>query len=101
MHYINSITACDDLYEQAVDFTKKSSSQLNTIQQLESRLGMTLETAEEDGEKDVIKHVLLKLQEEMEVVSLTVKRRHEALQKSTSLFTIPHVIYELGTCICM
>jgi len=85
------ITACDDSCEQAFDYTKKSSGQLNTIQQLESRLSMTLETAVEDGEKDVIKHVLLKLQEEMEVISLTVKRRHEALQKSTSLFTILYV----------
>lgn len=33
---------CDDLYKQAVDFTKKSSDQLNALQQLETRLGIAL-----------------------------------------------------------
>ena len=82
------IIACDDLYKQAVDFTKRSDDQLANIQQLETRLGTGfLETAAEEGRKDVVKHVLFKLQE-MEVISLTAKKRHEALQKSTSLLCI-------------
>ena len=71
-----------------VDFTKRSDDQLTNIQQLEARLGMSfLETAAEEGKKDVVKHVLFKLQEEIEVISLTAKKR-ETLQKSTSLLCI-------------
>ena len=52
------IIASDDLYKQAVDFTKKSSDQLNAIQQLEARLGISfLETAVQEGEQDIVRHV--------------------------------------------
>lgn len=88
------ILACDDLYKQAVDFTRKSNDQLNAMQQLECRLGMGfLESAAEEGEKDVVRNVLSKLQEEMEVISLIVKRRHEALQKSTSMLHQYFIVY--------
>lgn len=66
---------------------KKSSDQSNAIQQMENRLGTGfLEAAAEEGERAIVQHVLSKLQEEMEIISLTVKRRHEALQKSTSKY---------------
>ena len=54
-------TACDDLYTQAVDFSKKCSGQVNAIQQLESRLD---QQSAANGEKDIVQHSLLKLQEE-------------------------------------
>ena len=89
------ILACDDLYKQAIDFTRKSSDQLNALQQLEARLGMSfLETTAEEGEKDIVRYVISKLQEEMEVISLIVKRRHEALQKSTSNMLHIHIHIE-------
>ena len=77
-------TTCDDLYTQlqAVDFSKKCSGQVNTIQHLESRLD---QQSAANGEKDIVQHSLLKLQEEMEIISLSIKRHQEALQKSTSL----------------
>ena len=72
-----------------VDFTKKSDDQLTIIQQLETRLGMSfLVTAAEEGKKDVVKYVLFKLQEEMEVISPTAKKCHEALQKKISKFVM-------------
>lgn len=74
--------ACDDLYTQAVEFSKKCSGQINTIQQLESRLG---QQSAANGEKDIVRHSLVKLQEEMEIICLAINRRQEALQKSTSL----------------
>ena len=77
-----NFTACDDLYTQAVEFSKKCSGQVNAIQQLESRLDQQLAA---NGEKDIVQHSLVKLQEEMEIISLSIKRRQEALQKSTSL----------------
>jgi len=75
-------TACDDLYTQAVEFSKKCSRQVNTIQQLESRLVQQLAA---NKEKDIVQHSLVKLQEEMEIISLLIKRHQEALQKSISL----------------
>jgi len=65
-----------------VEFSKKCSGQVNAIQQLESRLDQQLAA---NGEKDIVQHSLVKLQEEMEIISLSIKRRQEALQKSTSL----------------
>ena len=64
-------TACDDLYIQ-----------VSSIQQLESRLD---QQSAANGEKDIVQRSLLKLQEEMEIISLSITRRQEALQKSTSL----------------
>ena len=75
-------TACDDLYTQAVQFSMKCSGQINAIQQLESRLS---QQSAANGEKDIVKHSLVKLQEEMEIICLSINRRQEALQKSTSL----------------
>ena len=83
MHTNNYIfTACDDLYAQAVEFSKKCSGQVRAIQQLESRMDQQSATS---GEKDIVQHSLIKLQEEMEIICLSINKRQEALQKSTSL----------------
>ena len=93
-HTIHNCSMWWYLYKQVVDFTKRSDDQLTIIQQLETRLGMSfLETAAEEGKKDVVKHVLFKLQEEIKIISLTAKKHHEALQKSTSLLCI-HVTWQ-------
>lgn len=80
---VQLFVACDDLYTQAVNFTKKCNGQLNSIQHLGNRLGQQTSA---DGEKDIVQYSLVKLQEEMEVISLSIKRRQEAVQKATSLY---------------
>ena len=47
---------------------------------------MDLNTAIEDGKRAVVRHVFLNLQGETEVINLAVKRRHEAIQKATSMY---------------
>ena len=74
-------TACDNLYTQAVEFSKKRSGQI--IQQLDNRLS---EQSAANKEKNIVKHSLVKLQEEMEIICLFINRCLEALQKSTSLY---------------
>ena len=62
------------------------------MQQLEGRFNsMNLDAAIEDGKRDVVRHVLLKLQAEIEVITNAVKRRHEAIQKVTSTYVRMYV----------
>jgi len=84
LHNTIPFVACDDLYTQAIDFTNKCNGQVQRIEQLENRLG---QHSSAYGKKDMVQYSLAKLQEEMEVISLSIKRRQEALQKATSLFT--------------
>lgn len=78
---LSIVLACDDLYAQAIEFSKKCSGQVHAIQQLESRMDQQSATS---GEKDIVQHSLIKLQEEMEIICLSINKRQEALQKSTT-----------------
>ena len=94
---IYATIACDDLYQQAIEFSKKSGDHLSTMQQLEGSFdSMNLDAAIEDGKRVAVRHVLLKLQAEIEVITLAIKRRQEPMQKVTSMYVSRSLI-----CICM
>ena len=94
---IYATTACDDLYQQAIEFSKKSGDHLSTMQQLEGSFdSMNLDAAIEDGKRVAVRQVLLILQAEIEVITLAIKRRHKAMQKVTSMYVSRSL-----TCICI
>ena len=67
------------------------------MQQLEGSFdSMNLDAAIEDGKRIAVRHVLLKLQAEIEIITLAIKRRHEAMQRVTSMYVSRSLI-----CICM
>ena len=79
------VTACDGLYQEAVQFMEKSNSQSNLVQQLEIQLNQSQsEDIVEAGKIAAVKHALQNIQAEIEVVYLTIKKRQEAIKKSTS-----------------
>lgn len=85
------VTACDGLYQEAVRFMEKSNSQSNLVQQLEIQLNQSQsEDTIEAGKIAAVKHVLQNIQAEIEVVYLTVKKRQEAIKKSTSKSPCSH-----------
>ena len=64
---------------------EKSNSQSNLVQQLEIQLNQSQsEDIIEAGKIAAVKHVLQNIQAEIEVVYLTIKKRQEAIKKSTS-----------------
>ena len=67
---------------------EKSNSQSNLVQQLEVQLNQSQsEDIIEMGKVAAVKHVLQSIQAEIEVVYLTIKKRQEAVKKSTSKST--------------
>jgi len=76
------------LYQEAVQFVEKSNSQSNLVQRLEVQFNQSQsEDIIEVGKVAAVKHILQSIQAEIEVVYLTIKKRQEAIKKSTSKST--------------
>ena len=71
-------SACDGLYQEAVQFVEKSNSQ---SKRLEVQLNQSQsEDIIEMGKVAAVKHVLQRIQAEIEVVYLTIKKRQKLLK---------------------
>lgn len=79
------VAGCEALYEQAVQFTKTTSNQSSLIEQLVTESSqLQLEAAIEAGKVVAARHAVEKIQAEIEVIYISIKKRQEAIKKSTS-----------------
>lgn len=66
-------------------FTKNTSNQSTLIEQLETESSqLQLEAAIEGGKVIAARYAVEKIQAEMEVICMTIKKRQDAIKKSTS-----------------
>ena len=81
-----TIQDCSSLYEQARTISGNLDKWKGQLQQLERKLGIihSRDGCPEAGLVELVKHTLQKLEGEMELIQLSIRRREDAIKHNSS-----------------
>lgn len=86
LEHIITIQDCSSLYQQARTISGNLEKWKGQLEQVERKLGIihSRDACPEAGLVELVKHTLQKLEGEMELIQLSIKRREDAIKHNSS-----------------